>query len=56
MGEYEACLADVQRAYRRVLAARGAARATAQREYERAMEAARELGGRVRAAYDGHAA
>lgn len=48
MGDYEACLAEAQRLYKRVKNARaGAEREAAQREYDRALQRARELGARL---------
>lgn len=48
MSDYEASLADAQRLYKRVRnAAPGHEREAAQREYDRALQRARELGARV---------
>lgn len=55
LGEYEATLADVQRAYKRLTAARGPDRAPAEAAYAAAMRRARDMGARVQA-LDGRAA
>lgn len=50
LAEYEASLVELQRAHRQLAAAKGAARGAAEAETLRALERARELGARVRAA------
>lgn len=47
MSEYEACLAEAQRLYRRLASARGEERAAAERDYARALKRAREMAARL---------
>lgn len=47
MGKYEECLAEVRGWYRRVKDAPPAQRDAARREYERALQRARDLGARL---------
>lgn len=47
MGEYEECLAEARRLYQRVKDAPAAGREEARREYERALQRAREVGARL---------
>jgi hypothetical protein len=44
MGKYEECLAEAQRLYKRVKSAPAAERDAARRDYEAALQRARELG------------
>lgn len=55
MGEYEETLADAQRLYKRMTRVPTAERAAAKRDYEHALQRARELGARVARELDRHA-
>ncbi len=47
MGDYEVSLAELQRLYKQLRAAAPEERPAAQRDYERALQRARDLGARV---------
>ena len=47
MGEYEECLAEAQRLYKRVKDAPAREREGARRDYERALQRAREVGAQL---------
>lgn len=47
MGDYEVCLAEVQRLYKRLRNASPSERDAAQREYDHALQRARDLGARL---------